>query len=175
MTQPDRPELASHIISKKWYHPKPATASPGSSPATSPSSKNGKPNSKAALPGCGENAALRIVAKFRLDAFSPTAILRAPRQQPLSLFYTMARVCSIRGSRVRSGGRINRSGLAKKKGGIGRHVTKVVKRKVAPNLQSKRIWVPELNRWLRLTLSCKAIKTINKNGAHATLKEAGLI
>ena len=43
------------------------------------------------------------------------------------------------------------------------------------NLQSKRIWVPELNRWLRMTLSCKAIKTINKNGAHATLKEAGLI
>jgi large subunit ribosomal protein L28 len=87
----------------------------------------------------------------------------------------MARICSIRGSRVRSGGKINRSGLAKKKGGIGRHVTKVVKRKVAPNLQSKRIWVPELNRWVRLTLSAKAIKTINKNGAHATLKEAGLI
>jgi len=58
----------------------------------------------------------------------------------------MARVCSIRGSRVRSGGRINRSGLAKKKGGIGRHVTKVVKRKIKPNLQTKRIWVPELGR-----------------------------
>ncbi len=87
----------------------------------------------------------------------------------------MARVCSIRGSRVRSGGKINRSGLAKKKGGIGRHVTKVVKRKVAPNLQSKRIWVPELSRWVRLTLSCKAIKTINKNGAYVTLKDAGLV
>lgn len=87
----------------------------------------------------------------------------------------MARVCSIRGSKVRVGGRINRSGLAKKKGGIGRHVTKVVKRKVSPNLQSKRIWIPELNRWMRLTLSARAIKTINKNGAYATLKKAGLI
>ena len=87
----------------------------------------------------------------------------------------MARVCSIRGSRVRSGGKINRSGLAKKKGGIGRHVTKVVKRQVSPNLQSKRIWIPELNRWVRMTLSCKAIKTINKNGAYATLKDAGLL
>ncbi len=87
----------------------------------------------------------------------------------------MSRVCCIRGSRVRSGGRINRSGLAKKKGGIGRHVTKVVKRTVSPNLQTKRIWIPELNRWVRLTLSCKAIKTINKNGAYATLKKAGLI
>lgn len=87
----------------------------------------------------------------------------------------MARVCSIRGSRVRSGGIINRSGLAKKKGGIGRHVTKVVKRKVSPNIQSKRIYVPELDKWIRVTLSCRALKTINKNGAYATLKKAGLI
>jgi len=87
----------------------------------------------------------------------------------------MARVCSIRGSRVRSGGRINRSGLAKKKGGIGRHVTKVVKRKIKPNLQTKRIWVPELGRHVRVKLSCKALKTINKNGAYKTLKAAGLV
>ena len=87
----------------------------------------------------------------------------------------MARVCSIRKSKVRVGGRINRSGLAKKKGGIGRHVTKVVKRTVTPNLQNKRIWIPEENRWIRLKLSAKAIKTINKNGAYATLKKAGLI
>jgi large subunit ribosomal protein L28 len=87
----------------------------------------------------------------------------------------MARICSIRGSRVRSGGKINRSGLAKKKGGIGRHVTKTVKRPVTPNLQTKRIWVPELNRSVRVKLSCRALKTISKNGAYATLKKAGLI
>lgn len=87
----------------------------------------------------------------------------------------MAKVCSIRGSRPRVGGRIHRSGLAKKKGGIGRHVTKVVKRTVEPNLHTKRIFIPELGRFIRVKLSAKAIKTINKNGAFATLKKAGLI
>ena len=87
----------------------------------------------------------------------------------------MARICSIRGTRVRSGGKIHRSGLAKKKGGIGRHVTKVVKRTVSPNLQNKRIWVPELGRYVRVKLSCRALKTINKNGAFVTLKKAGLV
>ena len=87
----------------------------------------------------------------------------------------MARVCSIRGSKVRVGRRIHRSGLAKKKGGIGRHVTKTVKRKVIPNLQSKRIWVPELNQFIRIKLTARAIKTIDKNGAFNTLKAAKLI
>lgn len=87
----------------------------------------------------------------------------------------MSKVCSIRGSKVRVGRKIHRSGLAKKKGGIGRHVTKTVKRSVSPNLQTKRIFVPELNRYIKLKLSAKAIKTINKNGAYATLKKAGLI
>ena len=87
----------------------------------------------------------------------------------------MARICSIRGTRVRSGGRIHRSGLAKKKGGIGRHVTKVTKRKVSPNLQNKRIWVPELGKFIRLKISCRALKTINKNGAFVTLKKAGIV
>ncbi len=87
----------------------------------------------------------------------------------------MARVCSIRGSRVRVGRKIHRSGLAKKKGGIGRHVTKTVKRKVTPNLQTKRIFVPELDRFVKVKLTARAIKTINKNGAYATLSKAGLL
>ena len=61
----------------------------------------------------------------------------------------MAKVCEITGARVRRGSRIHRSGLAKKKGGIGRHVTKVVKRDVSPNLRKKRIWVPELNKYVK--------------------------
>jgi large subunit ribosomal protein L28 len=100
------------------------------------------------------------------------AILRAP--QPHKIF-TMARICSIRGTRVRSGGRIHRSGLAKKKGGIGRHVTKTVKRTVSPHLQTKRIWVPEMEQYVRMKLSCRALKTMNKNGVYATLKKAGLV
>jgi len=87
----------------------------------------------------------------------------------------MSKVCSIRGSKVRIGRRIHRSGLAKKKGGIGRHVTKTVKRTVTPNLQTKRIFVPELDRFIKLKISAKALKTINKNGAYVTLKKAGII
>ncbi|HNU95456.1 MAG TPA: bL28 family ribosomal protein [Candidatus Paceibacterota bacterium] len=43
------------------------------------------------------------------------------------------------------------------------------------NLQKKRIYVPELKKYFTLTISTKAIKTINKNGAYATLKKAGII
>jgi large subunit ribosomal protein L28 len=38
------------------------------------------------------------------------------------------------------------------------------KRRFLPNLQKKRIWVQELNRFVTLKLSAKGIKTINKNG-----------
>lgn len=87
----------------------------------------------------------------------------------------MAKVCQITGKRPVSGGRIHRSGLAKKKGGIGMHVTKTVKRVFEPNLQNKRIFVPELGRTVRVKITAKAIKTISKNGAYATLKAAGLL
>lgn len=43
------------------------------------------------------------------------------------------------------------------------------------NLQKKTLYIPEIGKKLKLTLSTRAIKTINKNGAYKTLKEAGLI
>jgi len=43
------------------------------------------------------------------------------------------------------------------------------------NLQKKRIYVPELKKYFPLTLSTQAIKTINKHGAYAVLKKAGII
>ncbi|MFA6340908.1 MAG: bL28 family ribosomal protein [Candidatus Paceibacterota bacterium] len=43
------------------------------------------------------------------------------------------------------------------------------------NLQKKRIYVPELKKTIIVRLSTRAIKTIQKNGAYATLKKAGLI
>ena len=73
------------------------------------------------------------------------------------------------------GRRIHRSGLAKKKGGIGRHVTKTVNRTVFPNLQEKRIWVPELGQFVKMKISAKALRTINKTGAYNTLKKVGLL
>lgn len=43
------------------------------------------------------------------------------------------------------------------------------------NLQKKRIYVPELKKTVIMTISTRALKTIQKNGAFATLKKAGLI
>lgn len=42
------------------------------------------------------------------------------------------------------------------------------------NLQSKRVWWPEGNRWVKLRLSTKAIKTLEKKGLQAMAKEAGI-
>ena len=44
-----------------------------------------------------------------------------------------------------------------------------------PNLQKKRIYIPELKKTVVLTLSTKAWKTINKRGAHSVLTKAGMI
>ena len=87
----------------------------------------------------------------------------------------MARECQITGVKVTTGHHIHRSGKAKKEGGIGKHITKCVKRKIYPNLFDKRIWVPELNKFVKVRLSARALKTVTKNGAYKVLKEAGLI
>ena len=73
----------------------------------------------------------------------------------------MSRVCQVTGRRTRVGNSIARRGLAKPKGGIGLKTTGVTRRRFKPNIQKKRIWVPELNRWVKVKLSTKAMKTIN--------------
>jgi len=87
----------------------------------------------------------------------------------------MSRICMITGARVSKGSVIHRRGMAKKKGGVGRHVTKTVKREFAPNLRIKRLWVPELDCFVVVKLSARALKTCSKNGAYSTLKKAGLL
>ena len=42
------------------------------------------------------------------------------------------------------------------------------------NLQWNRVWWPEGNRWVKLRLSTKAIKTLEKKGLNAMAKEAGI-
>lgn len=87
----------------------------------------------------------------------------------------MSRTCQITGAKVTSGHKIHRSGKAKKEGGIGKHITKRVKRKIHPNLRDKRIFVPELGKFVEVRLTARALKTVNKLGAFKVLKEAGLI
>ncbi len=71
----------------------------------------------------------------------------------------MARVCEITGKRPRVGNTVS-------------HANNKTKRRFYPNLQTKRFFIPEENKWITLKLSTKAIKTINKNGISAVLKEA---
>ena len=42
------------------------------------------------------------------------------------------------------------------------------------NLQTKRIWWPEGNRWVKLTVSTKAIKTLQKKGLQKMANEMGI-
>ena len=51
----------------------------------------------------------------------------------------MSKECYICKKRKKAGGHITRRGMAKKKGGIGMHVVKNVKRTFKPNLQTARI------------------------------------
>jgi large subunit ribosomal protein L28 len=71
----------------------------------------------------------------------------------------MARVCQVTGKRPQVGNNVS-------------HANNKTKRKFYPNLQKKRFFLPEENRWITLKVSTKAIKTINKNGLSAVLKEA---
>ena len=87
----------------------------------------------------------------------------------------MSRTCQITGSGTRAGGSIARRGLSKASGGIGLKTTGVSKRTFKVNTQTKRIWVGELDRFVKVKLSTRALKTIDKRGAYPVLLEAGLI
>jgi len=87
----------------------------------------------------------------------------------------MARECSITGAKPVKGHIIHRRGLAKKKGGVGQHITANTPRFFTPNLKTRRIWVPELNRFMTVKLTARALKTMTKNGAFKTLQKAGLV
>ena len=63
----------------------------------------------------------------------------------------MARKCQVSGVGPRYGSSIS-------------HAHNKTKRRFFPNLQTKTIWVQELNREVKIKLSAKALKTISKNG-----------
>ncbi|GAB5535434.1 MAG: 50S ribosomal protein L28 [Rubricoccaceae bacterium] len=52
------------------------------------------------------------------------------------------------------------------------HAHNKVRRRFNVNLQKKRFYVPEEDRWVTLRVSAQTIKTINKKGITAVLKEA---
>lgn len=52
------------------------------------------------------------------------------------------------------------------------HANNKAKRRFEVNLQKKRFFIPEEDRWITLRVSATTIKTINKNGITAVLKDA---
>ncbi|BDD03189.1 50S ribosomal protein L28 [Aureibacter tunicatorum] len=71
----------------------------------------------------------------------------------------MARVCQITGKRPRVGNNVS-------------HANNKTKRKFYPNLQTKRFFIPEEDKWITLKVSTSALRTINKNGISAVLNKA---
>lgn len=71
----------------------------------------------------------------------------------------MARICQVTGKKPLVGNNVS-------------HANNRTKRKFYPNLQKKRFYIPEEDRWITLKVSAAGIKTINKNGITATLKKA---
>ena len=68
----------------------------------------------------------------------------------------MSRVCEITGKGPIKGSHIWRSGKAKKKGGIGTHITAITKRRFLPNLQRVKAVIDGEVRYIRV--SSKALK-----------------
>jgi large subunit ribosomal protein L28 len=52
------------------------------------------------------------------------------------------------------------------------HANNKVRRRFEVNLQKKRFYIPEEDRWVTLRVSTQTLKTINKNGISAVLREA---
>ena len=70
----------------------------------------------------------------------------------------MSAVCQVTGSKPGFGKQVS-------------HSHRRTSRRWEPNLQSRRYWVPSEGRWVRLRVSAKGIKTIDKRGIDAVVAE----
>ncbi len=68
----------------------------------------------------------------------------------------MARVCQVTGKKPIVGNSVSHSNIK-------------TKRRFLPNLQTKRFFFAEEDRWVTIKLSAEAIRTINKNGLNAVI------
>jgi large subunit ribosomal protein L28 len=71
----------------------------------------------------------------------------------------MSQVCQITGKKAMVGNNVS-------------HSKRRTKRKFYPNVFNKKFFIPEENRWITLKVSAAGIRTINKKGLSAALKDA---
>ncbi|MGV3657266.1 MAG: 50S ribosomal protein L28 [Chitinophagaceae bacterium] len=70
----------------------------------------------------------------------------------------MARVCQVTGKTPITGHHVSHSNIK-------------TKRRFLPNLQTKKFFLAEENKWITMKLSADGIRTINKRGLYAVVKE----
>ena len=70
----------------------------------------------------------------------------------------MAQVCVVTGKKPMSGNNVS-------------HANNKTRRVFNLNLHDKRVWVETENRWVKLRVSAKGIKIINKRGIDSVLAE----
>ena len=73
----------------------------------------------------------------------------------------MSRSCSLTGKKANNAYAVS-------------HSHRRTKKLQEANIQSKKVWWPQGNRWVKLKLSTKAIKTLKTKGIEAMAKEAGI-
>ena len=73
----------------------------------------------------------------------------------------MSRVCQVTGKRPITGNKVSHSNIK-------------TKRRFLPNLQTKRFFLAEEDKWVTLKVSTEAIRTIAKNGLYSVVKELRL-
>lgn len=83
----------------------------------------------------------------------------------------MSRRCALTGKKSSFGRTYTLRGIAKKKKGIGLKITGCTNRRFLPNLKKKRVWIPEENRFVTLRLSAAAIRTMDKKGVTAAVRQ----
>ena len=80
----------------------------------------------------------------------------------------MAKECAVTGKSGQNGGGYSNRTRATQFNPTG-------KRRRKANIQKKKIFVPELKKHLKINISAKGLKIIQKVGAHSALKKAGVI
>jgi len=75
----------------------------------------------------------------------------------------MSKICQVTGKRPQSGNNVS-------------HAKNRTRRRFLPNLQKKRFWLAAESRWVRLRISMKGMRIIDKHGIDkvvADLREQG--
>lgn len=70
----------------------------------------------------------------------------------------MSRICQLTGKKPITGNNVSKS-------------NRKTKRWFRPNLHTKRFFVPETGKWVKLKISSSALRTIDKKGVYEFLKE----